>query len=418
MPKSTRWLRWGALGLLVAVLGVYLLVRGKKEEKSPRIDTAVVDRGELIAKVTATGTASAIVTVQVGSQVSGRLQEILVDFNSPVSKGQVLARIDPRLFLAAKEQASANVIAARSNLEKARAEELEARRNLKRAQVLAGRKLIATAELDSARAKADAATASVSASLGTLAQARASLHQAEVNLAYTTIVSPTEGVVISRNVDVGQTVAASFQAPTLFVIAQDLRRMQVDTSVAEADVGRLTAGMEATFFVDAYPGRNFQGAVRQIRNAPQTQQNVVTYDAVVDVDNEDLALKPGMTATVTFVYAHRNDVLRIPNSALRFAPSPELVASWETGPGKKRLGRRPGGSPPPAPKSIEPPKEGERLVWVMRQKPEKVVLSTGVSDGTLTEITGGPIKEGDRVVVDAAEPNQPPPPGSRGFRMF
>ncbi|HEY6098021.1 MAG TPA: efflux RND transporter periplasmic adaptor subunit, partial [Anaeromyxobacter sp.] len=284
------------IAVLAAALGVWRWGAGSRGG-ALSFETARVDRGRIVAKVTATGTLSALVTVQVGSQVSGRIASLDADFNSPVRKGQVIARIDPQLFQAAVEQARANAVAAQGNLAKAKAQALDAERQLERARTLAERRLVAPADLDTAQAGADAAKASVQAAEGTLAQARAGLNQAEVNLAFTRIVSPTDGVVISRNVDVGQTVAASLQAPTLFVIAEDLGKMQVDTSVAEADVGRLQAGMPASFTVDAFPGEVFRGTVRQVRNAPQTVQNVVTYDAVVDVSNPDLKLKPGMTAT-------------------------------------------------------------------------------------------------------------------------
>jgi HlyD family secretion protein len=374
------------------------------------LETARVDRGRIVAKVTATGTLSALVTVQVGSQVSGRIASLDADFNSPVKKGQVIARIDPQLFEAAVEQARANAAAAQGNLAKAQAQALDAQRQLERTRALAERKLVAQADLDTAQAGADAGRASVQAAEGALEQARAALHQAEVNLAYTRIASPTNGVVISRNVDVGQTVAASLQAPTLFVIAEDLSKMQVDTSVAEADVGRLRAGMPATFTVDAFPGEVFRGTVRQVRNAPQTVQNVVTYDAVVDVANADQKLKPGMTATATFVYAEKDDVLRIPNAALRFRPPPGFGGDRKEGSGTRGAGGFTGraeaaevgaGAAPP-----RRPEGGEaqgRTVWVLRgERPSPVRIRTGISDGTVTEVASGDLREGDLVVTDAA----------------
>ena len=304
-----------------------------------RYETARVDRGRIVAQVTATGTLSALVTVQVGSQVSGRIQQLFVDFNSPVKKGQLIAKIDPQLFQATLEQARANHIAARADLARAKVQAADAARQLARTRSLAERKLVAQADLDTAQATAEGAQAGVDAAAGKVEQARASLQQAQVNLAYTNIISPINGTVISRSVDVGQTVAASLQAPTLFVIAEDLAKMQVDTSVAEADIGKLRAGMDASFTVDAFPGRRFRGTVRQIRNAPQNVQNVVTYDAVVDVGNPDLELRPGMTANVSFVFADRADVLRVPNGALRFRPSAELQAGASR---RRRRGRSPG----------------------------------------------------------------------------
>jgi len=387
-----------------------------KSEGSFKYEIAPVERGRVVARVTATGTLSALVTVQVGSQVSGTIASLSADFNSKVRKGQVIALIDPRLFEAAVEQARANVVAAQGNLVKAQAQAADALRQLGRTRELADRKLVAQADLDTAQANADAAVASVTAAEGALAQAQAALSQAALSLAYTRIVSPTDGVVISRNVDVGQTVAASLQAPTLFVIAEDLAKMQVDTSVAEADVGRLTDGMPASFTVDAYPGQVFQGTVRQVRNAAQTVQNVVTYDAVIDVQNADLKLKPGMTATATFVYAQRDDVVRVPNSALRFRPPPGMPRPQE--PNVGGLAPRGGavadeGTPPatgdrPGGPGIAADAPGgladavRHTVWVLRNgQPQPVRIRTGISDGSFTELLEGELAPGDQAITDA-----------------
>jgi len=214
---------------------------------------------------------------------------------------------------------------------------------------------------------------------GVVEQARAGLYQAQVNLDYTRILSPIDGIVISRSVDVGQTVAASLQAPTLFTIAQDLRKMQVDTDVAEADVGKLRPGLAATFNVDAYPGERFKGVIRQIRNAAQTVQNVVTYDAVIDVDNSDLRLRPGMTANVTFVYAEKDDALRVPNAALRFRPPSELAATPAAKPSPER-----------------------RTVWALRDgRPRPISIRIGLSDGSVTEALDGDLREGDPLITEA-----------------
>ncbi|HSB21166.1 MAG TPA: efflux RND transporter periplasmic adaptor subunit [Anaeromyxobacteraceae bacterium] len=392
-----------ALAAAVAAVAAGIGLWRWRTPAKPRVqfDTAAIDRGRIVAKVTATGTLSALVTVQVGSQVSGRIAALYADFNSSVKKGQRIAKIDPALFQAAVEQARANHLAAQGNLAKAKAQAVDAARQRDRARALAERKLIAQADSDTAAANADAAQAAVEAAMGSVEQARAALHQSQVNLAYTDIVSPTNGVVISRNVDVGQTVAASLQAPVLFVIAEDLAKMQVDTSVAEADVGRLRAGMGATFTVDAYPAEVFRGAVRQIRNAPQTVQNVVTYDAVIDVDNAELKLKPGMTANVTFVYAEKDEVLRLPNAALRFRPSPELTAAAgpQGGSGNAGGGRAARG---PA-KGAET--RDQRTVWILRQgKPSPVRIRTGISDGSLTEVAEGEVQPGDLVITDAIGP--------------
>ncbi len=371
------------------------------------LETAEVDRGSVVAKVTATGTLSALVTVQVGSQVSGRIAALYADYNSRVEKGQLVAKIDPQLFEAAVEQARASFVAAQGNLAKSRAQAVDAARQAARARALAEQKLVAQADADTAQSAADAAGAQVQASDGGVAQARAALHQAQVNLAYTRIVSPTSGVVISRSVDVGQTVAASLQAPTLFTVAEDLAKMQVDTSVGEGDVGRIRPGMPATFTVDAYPGEVFRGAVRQVRNSPQTVQNVVTYDAVVDVSNPELKLKPGMTANVTFVHARRDDAVRVPNAALRFRP-PQGAPAFAV---------------PAAGPGAAAPASGTKIVWALRMgRPTAVRVRPGISDGSVTEVLEGELRPGDLVVTDvgatasevaaasAHRPMGPPPP--------
>lgn len=405
---------------LAAILGGWLLARRAGQKPAPKFDTMPADRGPVVAKVTASGTLSALVTVQVGSQVSGRISELHADFNSQVKKGEVIAKIDPQLFQAAVEQARANLMAAQGNLAKAKAQATDAVRQAKRERALADQKLVAIADAETAEANADAANAQVEAAQGAVAQATAALDQARVNLAYTTIVSPTNGTVISRNIDVGQTVAASFQSPTLFVIAEDLKRMQVDTSVAEADVGKLKDGMPATFTVDAFPGERFQGIVRQIRNAATTVQNVVTYDAVIDVSNPDLRLRPGMTANVTFVYAQRDDALRVPNAALRFRPPPDVVAAARAsgalgasgaaageprgagaGAGAVRPASATGGASDPRPRA-DPDDFSHRTVWVLRGgNPVPVRIQTGISDGTTTEVVNGGLQPGDACVIDA-----------------
>jgi HlyD family secretion protein len=436
LRRRPRRLRLVAIGAAVAVAtaAAVLGVRAARAPAPPDYETARVDRGRVVAQVTATGTLSALVTVQVGSQVSGRVQQLFADFNTPVKKGQLIAKIDPQLFQAALDQARANHAAARGEHTRARVQAADADRQLARTRSLAERKLVAAADLDTAQSNADAAHAAVAAAMGKVEQAAASLRQAEVNLAYTNIPSPIDGTVISRSVDVGQTVAASLQAPTLFVIAEDLRKMQVNTSVAEADIGKLRAGMEASFTVDAYPGKRFHGAVRQIRNAPQTVQNVVTYDAVVDVENPELELRPGMTANVAFVFADRADVLRVPNAALRFRPPAELLerardgaaaqGDGAAGPGGAERGganRRGGGAAPGA----SPREPDRRTVWVLRgpeSPPSPVRIRTGVTDGSVTEVVEGELREGDAVVTDAggAAQNQRSggPPGPGGMRRI
>ena len=389
--RVVRTVLW--LAIVAALCGAAALLYYRRAHTPPDIayETTPADRGTVVAKVTATGNLSALLTIQVGSQVSGRVRELFVDYNSPVKKGQTIAKLDPLLFEAAVEQAKALVLSAQSTIEKDKAQDVNAKIAFGRAQKLSDAKVIAQSDFDTAKATYDAADAQVAADESNLASANATLHQAQLNLSYTTIVSPIDGIVISRSVDVGQTVAASFQAPTLFVIANDLRHMQVDTNVGESDVGRLTAGMPATFTVDAYPGKPFTGKLRQIRNASQTVQNVVTYDAVIDVANPSLLLKPGMTANVAFVVEQKNDIVRLRNGALRFAPDPRLLAQIG-------IGNPP---PPSTPSSAQEP--GRKAVWVLRDgKPVRVPVSTGVTDGTWTELLQGDVHPGDALITDMA----------------
>jgi HlyD family secretion protein len=445
---TRRRLLWSGIALVMAAAAAagWIGVTRSRERDPFAFETVKVARGRVVAKVTATGTLSAIVTVQVGTQVSGTIAALHADFNSTVKKGELVAKIDPRLFDAAVEQARANLAAAEGNYSKAKAQSVDAERQADRASTLLARKLIAQADSDTARSTADADAAAVDAAGGSVSQAKAQLHQAEVNLAYTDIRSPTDGTVIARNVDVGQTVAASLQAPVLFLIAEDLRKMQVDTSVAEADIGKLQPQTRASFTVDAYPNETFTGTVRQIRNSPQTVQNVVTYDAVIDVDNPDLKLKPGMTANCTFVYADKENVLRVPNAAMRFMPPPEMLAKLNLAPGGDAATRRPragadgggagvaaapggpggtggaGGSTGrggPGGGEGGPPRVGRggqrgdpthRIVWVLRDgKPVRMPIKTGVTDGSTTEIVEGDVQEGDAVITDLAGGEAPRP---------
>ncbi len=357
--------------------------------------TATVDKGPIVARVTATGTLSARVTVQVGAQVSGRLSEVLVDFNSTVQKGQVIARLDPALFQAALASARASTHQGIGLLDQSKATLARDRKLADRARSLYAEALLSEQDYDNAIGQLDVDQAAVEAQKGAVEQSRAQEHQAAINLAYCTIVAPIDGTVISRNVDVGQTVAASLQAPTLFTVAQDLHKIQLDTSVAEGDVGKLRDGLEASFVVDAYPNDRFTGVIQQIRNAATTVQNVVTYDAVIAVENPDLKLRPGMTANAVIVSDRREETLRVPNAALRFLAPPALLGSDDanapvaSGSGGARSQR-------------EPVDASQKTLWVMRgPKPVQVRVKTGIADSSFTEVVSGELRAGDLAVVEA-----------------
>ncbi len=410
-------------GWMLVLLGLtggfvyYRKVEEAKAQSAPKFKTMKVERGTVAAKVTATGTLSARITVLVGSQVSGRVQDVFVDFNSPVKKGQVLAKIDPRVLQAALQKARASYAEATASVQTAKANAAQAERAFARAKELKAQGLLGQADYETSETAVTSTKADVEVAQGRLAAASATLNEAQVNLGFTTLVSPIDGIVLSRSVDVGQTVAASLQSPTLFTLAQDLRSIQVDTFVAEADVGKLQAGMDATFTVDAYPGHKFHGKVREVRNAAQTVQNVVTYDAVLDVPNDELKLRPGMTANVTFVWAKRDEVLKVPNAALRFKPSPEMLAgpAPSGGEGKGKWGGKgggPSGESAPSSSAASAGSAGStgpgaaspdaKTVWVLRDgapRPRKVV--TGITDGTVTEIVSGEVREGDELITEA-----------------
>jgi HlyD family secretion protein len=334
--------------------------------------TARIERGMISQTVTATGTVNPVATVQVGTYVSGPIQAIFADFNSRVRKGQVIAKIDPRPFLMKERQAEAKVASARAKVLQDEVDLRYKELTLARTKELFERTLISEDDLDVARSDYEKAKAQLDLDRAALAEAEAALEEARVNLGYTDIVSPVDGIVVSRDVDVGQTVAASFQTPVLFLIAEDLTRMQVNANVSESDIGLVSEGDLSWFTVDAYPDRTFAGAVRQIRNSPIVVQNVVTYDVVIEVDNSDLALKPGMTATVSIRVAHREDALKVPMAALRFRP-PGTQASEEDG----------------------------GLVWVLgaAAEPRAVPVVTGLSDGVDAELVEGALREGDEVIV-------------------
>ena len=333
---------------VVVGAGVYGYYRYTQKPQPPTITTARVTRGDLAETVGATGTLQAVTTVQVGTQVSGTIQELNADFNSLVRKGQVLARLDPSLIQSQIEQARANLIRAEADLERLRVALEDSRTKLARARELAEKKLIAQTELEAAEVTVRSAEAQLRSQQAGVTQSQASLRQNQVNLAHTVIESPIDGLVISRNVDVGQTVAASMSAPTLFVLAADLTKMQVLASLDESDVGRIRPGQHVRFRVDAFPTDEFTGNVTQVRLQPTTVQNVVTYQTVIDVPNPGLKLKPGMTANVSIEIARRADVIRVPNTALRFRPTAEIFTALGQEPptaGFGGRGRGPGTTP-------------------------------------------------------------------------
>lgn len=392
--------------ILLSSFGAFLWFythRTKDAESEFKVEK--VSRGDIVSKVSATGTINPVATVIVGSQVSGKIVAIYADYNSRVKKGQVLAQIDPSLFLAQLQQGRASVETAKANLEKerrtmqvleanlegAQAVLEKARRDLQRARYLYEKSLLSESDMDVAQQSYKSALANVEAikaqieaqrlaiksAENQLKQALANMSIAETNLRYTKIVSPVDGIVITKNVEVGQTVAASFQTPTLFLIARDLSKMQVEATVSEADIGKIKEGQEVEFTVDAYPGRVFKGRVSQVRLSPVNIQNVITYTVIIPVDNSHMLLKPGMTANVSFLVAKKTGVLRVPNVAFRV----RLKGEKQQGAG----------------------------VWVLRDnRPVRVPVKTGISDGTYTEVVAGDLKEGDKVIVGLGEERKKP----------
>ena len=364
----------------------------------PALTTAAVSRGDVVQSVKATGTLEAVTTVQVGSQVSGTIAALLADFNSQVKKGQVVARLEPSLFQTQIDQARATLVKLQSDAERSRVALEDARVQQRRAETLSSQQLLPTSELESARVATAQADAALKSAQAQISQARAALGQAEVNLSHTTITAPIDGIVISRNVDIGQTVAASMQAPVLFTIAQDLRHMQVNASVDEADIGKIAPTQLVSFQVDAYPGKTFAGSVRQVRLAPVVDQNVVSYVTVIDVPNPELQLKPGMTANVAITIARADDVLKVPNAALRYRPD---AATLKT---HVQTATQQAGQRPRAERAQGEPGQARRRVWVLSGESLSAVrVETGVDDGTTTAIVGGDLQEGARVVTGAAQ---------------
>ncbi len=379
-PQRRRiWIVLGALALLLAAAAIAVW-QWPGAGTEARYTEAAVTRGDVTRAVTATGTVNPVLTIIVGSYVSGVIKEIHCDYNTEVKVGQVCAEIDPAPYQTVVDQNRANLAVARAQLEKDKANLAYAQLNYDRNARLAQSNAVSRDALDNARNALDQATAQIGVDQATIQQRAAQLAAAEVNLGYTNIVSPVNGTVVSRNVTVGQTVAASFQTPTLFLIATDLTQMQVDTNVSESDIGGIKEGNRASFTVDAFPRRTFRGAVSQVRQSPQTVQNVVTYDVVVSVDNKDLALKPGMTAATRLIIEQRRDVLRVPSQALRYAP-PSAGAPA----GAARRSRN---------------AEVRGHVYVLRDNvPVAVPVTTGLDDDSFVEIVAGDLKAGDKVIV-------------------
>ncbi len=422
-----------ALLLLAAIgWGLWTWQPWRTPSNQPQYRLGALERGPLSAAVSASGTLNALVTVQVGSQVSGQVRELLADFNSEVKRGQIIARLDPETFETRVDQAEADLAAARgaaevargtlttreAELTKAELALADAQRNLARKQRLVDQGFLSVAELDGARFANDSAVeqarlaragvavaqAQIAAAQAQVAQRQAALRQARAELGHTVIRSPVDGVVISRNVDVGQTVAASLQAPVLFSIAKDLRRMEINVAVDEADVGRVRAGQKMRFTVDAFPGQRFTGQVTQIRKAAQVNNNVVTYSVMATVDNPELKLLPGMTANARILTEERDSVLKLPNEALRFRP----VQADGTPIRLEVRGREDGPGIP-------------GRVWILKDgQPEAVPVRLGVSDGKHTEMLRGDLAEGAEIILGLADgakaaPTRPPRPFGTGI---
>jgi HlyD family secretion protein len=352
-------------------------------DDAPTFTTEAITRGDIVNVVSSSGTLQAVTMVQVGSQVSGTIEALAADFNSMVRQGQVLARLDQSNFASAVEQARASLVNAEAEVERLRVARDAADAALGRAKELTARQLLPAADLQTAESASRSAAAQVVGAQARLVQARAAVEAANVNLAKTVIRSPIDGVVIARNVDVGQTVAASLSAPTLFVIAADLSKMQVNASIDESDLGQVQAGQSVTFRVDAYPSETFRGTLSQVRLNPTTANNVVTYAAIIDAPNPELKLKPGMTATVTIEVARREDVLRVPTAALRFKPAADSLATQAV--------KAPAGKTP--------------TVWVStRGQLSPTPVQIGASDATYTEIVSPALVEGTQVVTRAVTP--------------
>ncbi|MGO4871619.1 MAG: efflux RND transporter periplasmic adaptor subunit [Roseiarcus sp.] len=377
---APRWRRVGLAALILLLLAIGAGAAWRMLHGAPTVTyvTQPAARGTIAKTVTATGTVNPILTVIVGSYVSGVIQQLSCDFNTPVKTGQICAKIDPRPYQAVVDQATANLAVAKAQLAKDQANLAYTDVANQRDQLLLKQDSVSKDVADQAKNAYDQAQAQVGLDKASIQQFQATLDAAKLNLGYTDITAPVDGIVVSRNVTQGQTVASSLQTPTLFLIATDLKTMQIDTNVSESDVGGVKQGDKATFTVDAYPKRTFTGAVTQVRVNPQTVQNVVTYDAVVSAANDDIALLPGMTAATNIVVDQRLDALRVPDQALRYVPGGLPKGGTSEGAGGTTAAR----------------------VWVLRDgKPVSVNVATGLDDDTYTEIVKGDLKAGDPVIL-------------------
>jgi len=373
--------------VILAILGVVFYAYMTAGATLPEVTTAAVTRGDITQGVAASGTLEAVTTVQVGTQVSGTVKELATDFNDIVVKGQVLARLDPSLLQAQVAQAEASLVKAAADADRLKVGLEDARIKLARAATLSDRSLISAVALEAAKLEVATAQAQLKSGEAQVKQAQASVNQSRVNLDHTVITAPIDGVVIARNVDAGQTVAASMSAPTLFVLAADLTRMRVNARLDESDIGHVKEGMAVTFRVDAYPDVTFEGRVAQVRLQGELVSNVVTFMTVIDVANRELKLKPGMTANVTVQVASSADALRVPNAALRIRPTSEQLAALGAGATPDSNGG--------------PPNAG--AVWrQVGETLERVPVRTGITDGSFTEITGGALEADDRVATAIA----------------
>ncbi len=371
--------------IIIAVIAVICVVGylfyGRASNAVPQTTyvTVPVEKGSLKAEINSTGTIKPRVEVQVGSQVSGTIKKLYADFESEVKEGELIALIDPDTYKAKVGQAKANLLSAKANLEKAEVSLIDQIRTLRRKEELIKSNAISQQDFDSAQTNVDAARAQVDAAKATIAQMEANLEEAELNLKYTNIVAPVNGIVTARNMDVGQTVTASFQTPVLFRIAEDLTLMQVYTSVDEADIGRVKVGQQAVFTVPAFPDETFTASVTQIRNDPQIQQNVVTYNVILDVNNDGLKLRPGMTTNVEIRLSEVQDALKVPPQVFQFSPRAE-----------KKLTSK-----------IEPPKSGQRRLWKLEadNRPRPINVSIGIVGADRVQILTEDLKAGDPIVV-------------------